>query len=135
METINNEATSKKRQVKITFTEGSAIVTVNGSDEKYEALLSDIPDDIKEELLHYGWKQKVSDFRASDRLQGSDKMEAIMECHEMLVGGEFRQKGVERSKVSFEERLIAWKTLSAQDKDSVRFILGESLCAKLEKAS
>lgn len=134
MEATNTVETKQKRQVKITFTEGIATVSVNGSDESIDYTLTDIPDNIREELFQYGWKQKVSDYKAGDRLQGDDKLEAISDCHEMLLKGEFRQKGEARQKVSFEERLKGWRGLSAEVRDSIRSMLGESLCLKLDKA-
>lgn len=134
MEATNTTETKQKRQVKITFTEGHATVKVNGSEDEIEYTLTDIPDEIREELFQYGWKQKVSDYKAGDLLRGEDKLEAITECHEMLLAGEFRQKGEKRQKVSFETQLKSWEKMDDTEKKAVRSVIGNSRCDKLEKA-
>lgn len=133
METNNENTEAKKRQVKITFTDGSANVTVVGTDADMDFDLTQFPDNVVAELAQYGWKQKVSDFRANDKLRGDDKLDAIAECHEMLVNGEFRKKG-KKEKISFDERLKAWRPMSDTIRDSVRPMLGSALCKKLDNA-
>ncbi len=122
METTSDVNVTKKRQVRITFTEGIATVNVNGTDETEEFDITKFSDDIIEELLQYGWKQKVSDYRASDKLQGIDKLEAIGDCHKMLINGDFRQKRAVSVNVLTADQISAWGTMSDIEKDSVRLI-------------
>lgn len=122
METTETVNETKKRQVRITFTEGIATVNVNGSDESQEFDITKFSDDIIEELLQYGWKQKVSDYRASDKLQGSDKLEAIADCHDMLQAGDFRQKRAVSVNVLTDEQVKVWADMSEAEKSAVRLI-------------
>ena len=130
MET-NNETVAKKRQLKITFTDGSANVKLVDSDANRDYDLTQFPENVIMELAQYGWKQKVSDYRANDKLKGDDKLDAITECHDMLVAGEFRKKG-KKEKISFEERLKVWRPMSAEIRDNIRPMLGSALCKKLD---
>lgn len=132
MET-NNETIAKKRQLKITFTDGSANVKLVDSDTNRDYDLTQFPDSVIAELAQYGWKQKVSDYRANDKLRGDDKLDAITECHDMMVAGEFRKKG-KKEKISFDDRLKAWRPMSAEIRDSIRPMLGSALCKKLDNA-
>ena len=134
MEATNEEVSVKRRQVKITFEGLNATVKVNGSDNVMTFDIDGLDDNIKHELLQYGWKQKVSDFRASDKLVEDEKVEAIAECHTMLESGEFRQKGAVREKVSIEDQLAAWSEMSDTEKANVNLI-SPNLFKKLEKAS
>lgn len=120
MDTQTNEATVKKHQVKTTFSGLIATVNVNGIKQSFD--IADLPDDIKIDLLQYGWKQKVSDYRANDRLQGQDKLDAIVECHEMLDNGNFRQIRAKAETMSLEDRLIAWDKMTDNEKLAVKSV-------------
>lgn len=135
METTETVTPNKKRQVKFTFEGLKATVNVTGSDNVKEFDIEPLSDEIKLQLLQYGFKQKLSDYRAGDKLREDEKLEAIEECYGMLASGEFRQKGAEREKVSFEDRLEAWQELSDEQKQAVKPIIGEAMFTKLEKAS
>lgn len=135
MEATETVTPSKKRQVKFTFTGLDATVNVNGSDEVKHFSISELSDSIQEQLLQYGFKQKLSDYRAGDKLQGDEKLEAIEECYAMLEAGEFRQKSEPKEKVSFAERLAGWELLSSEQREQVKPIIGEALYKKLELAS
>lgn len=132
MDTQTNESTVKKHQVKTTFTGLIATVNVNGIKQSFD--IADLPDEIKVDLLQYGWKQKVSDYRANDRLQGQDKLDAIVECHEMLDNGNFRQVRAKAESMSIEEQLLAWSEMSDVEKQAVKSVAPEKY-NKLEKLS
>lgn len=124
----------KHHQIKISFNGDMASVTVNGSDmEDFD--ISNFPENIVTELLRYGWKQKVSDYRAADKLRGNDKKDSIAECHQMMMNGTFRQKSEKREKMSFAEQLVQWNKMSDENKTNLRSILGNHLTDKLIKAS
>lgn len=133
METTETVNVKKSRQVRITFTEGIATVNVTGSDDSKEFDMQFLSDEIKTELLHYGWKQKVSDFRASDKLQGVDKLDAISECHDMLLSGEFTQKRAVSVNVITSEQIETWREMSDKEKDTVRLI-APTKAKKLDQA-
>lgn len=132
MDTQTTEATVKKHQVKTTFTGLIATVNVNGIKQSFD--IADLPDEIKIDLLQYGWKQKVSDFRANDRLQGQDKLDAIVECHEMLDEGNFRQVRAKAETIPISEQLAEWAKMTDTDKLKVKAV-APSVFAKLEKLS
>lgn len=120
------ETAKKKRQVKIQFDGLSASVNVNGLDETYTFEVSLLSEDMKIELLRYGWKQKVSDYRASDKLQGFDKLEAIKQCHEMLEDGKFTS-GRKGGFGITNEAVESWIAMSDEEKAKVRLVaLGQT---------
>ncbi len=131
MENTTDVNVKKSRIVRITFTAGVATVNVNDSDESKDFDIRNFSDEIVQELLQYGWKQKVSDYRASDKLRGSDKLDAIAECHEMLINGEFRQKR-ESSAVPIAEQIIAFGNLSDDQKEAIKLV-SPNLYARLNK--
>lgn len=119
-----------KRQVKFTFTGLVASVYVNGSDKKLGFDITPLSDDIKLELIQYGFKQKLSDYRANDKLVGIEKVAAIAECYEMLKSGNFRQ--TRKSGVWLTEEVISeWQEMSDTDKAMVRKFAPER-AAKLD---
>lgn len=128
MESTTNES-PVKRQVKFTFTGLVATVNVNGEDPM-KLDITPLSDDIKLELIQYGFKQKLSDFRANDKLVGYEKLNAVAECYEMLKSGNFRQthkKGVWLT----EEVISEWQKMTDADKTTVRLIAPER-AAKLD---
>lgn len=123
MDTTPKEVTvEKKRQVKFTFTGLVATVVVNGVDDEDKAVFDITPlsDEIKLELMQYGFKQKLSDFRAGDKLTGYDKIAAMVECYEMLVGGTFRQKRQSGGVWLTDEVVENWRNMIDSDKETVR---------------
>ena len=129
MESTTNES-PVKRQVKFTFTGLVATVNVNGTDDKKQFDIVPLSDDIKLELIQYGFKQKLSDYRANDKLVGSDKMNAMAECYDMLASGNFRQthkKGVWLT----EEIISEWLKMTETEKSTVRLFAPER-AAKLD---
>ena len=115
------ETTKKERIVRITFTGLNATVNVKGLDEPEEFDIEELSDEIKLFLLQYGWKQKVSDFHASDKFKGQEKMDAIKDCHEMLKSGESRIKG-ETNRMSTDEQFLEWQEFTDEVKDSIKLI-------------
>lgn len=116
MDNTTEETVEKKRQVKFTFTGLVATVYVNGSDDKQMFDIAPLSDDIKLELIQYGFKQKLSDFRASDKLIGDEKVAAMGECYEMLESGKFRQSREPSKLLITEEHVEAWSKMSDADK-------------------
>ncbi len=124
----------KKRQVKFTFTGLVAKVNVNGSDKTEIFDIAPLSDEIKLELIQYGLKQKLSDFRANDLLRGDEKISAMIECYEMLEAGNFRQTRTKAESMSIEDQLIAWSEMSDAEKQIVKSVAPEKF-AKLERLS
>jgi hypothetical protein len=115
------ETTKKERIVKVTFTGLNATVTVKDLDESMDFDIDSLSDEIKTFLIQYGWKQKVSDFRAADKLKGQEKLDAIIDCHKMLQDGETRIKG-ETVRMSTEDQFVEWQKMSDETKDSIKLI-------------
>ncbi len=123
----------KKHQVKFTFTGLVATVNVNGQDPM-KLDITPLSDEIKLELIQYGFKQKLSDFRAGDKLLGYEKLNAIAECYEMLEAGNFRQTRTKAESMSIEDQLAAWSEMSDAEKQIVKSVAPEKF-AKLERLS
>jgi len=135
METTETVVPEKKRQVKFTFEGLIATVNVSGSDNAEVFDIEELDEDIKLQLLQYGFKQKLSDFRAGDKLREEEKLEAIKECYEMLAEGNFRQASVKAKGPSFEEQLEGWRQMSDEEKKRAALLIGQAKADKLEKAS
>lgn len=136
METTETVTPEPKRQsVKYSHVEGLVTITLPNTELADTVDLNSLPDNIKAELLFYGFKQKTADYKANEKLKGADKYEAVLDCVERFIEGEFNQKKTESEKVSFEDRLTAWLVMPVEQREAVKPIIGEALFAKLEKAS
>jgi hypothetical protein len=115
------ETTKKERIVKVTFTGLNATVYVKNLKGSTDFDIESLPDEVKTFLLQYGWKQKVSDFRATDKLKGQEKLDAIKTCHEMLESGETRIKG-ETTRMSNDDKFVQWQTFDDTTKKNLSTI-------------
>lgn len=132
METTETVIVKKQRQVRVTFEGLQATVNVKDSDDVIVYSIDELSDEIRLKLLQYGWKQKVSDYRASDKLQGEDKAEAIGDCHKMLANGDFTQKRESNSGPTLAEQKERFQQASESDQEALKRTLPE-LYAKLTK--